>query len=230
MWGRNAAVIGIATLIAAVAFTGSPASATVPSPKKVTITSGPTVNTDNSVSLGYSINRWPRAIRSRICTVDTDNTHKLVSCGALTRPAANPTTAQVTLTGLADGTYTFTVTVRFKDGRRAAATSAPFTINTFTDPVGSCWDSTDPAADNFDLLYHGPINTLGNSTVYDSYAGTCSAALSGARTIVRAPDANAATEVCPSLDGHVAFGNLNALGYAAPADFWMCEVTLTALP
>ena len=127
MLGTNAAAIGIATLTALVTFTGAPAAATVPKPK-VTITSGPTVNADNNVSLGYSINRWPRAIRSRVCTVDTATTHAFVSCGPLTRPASNPTRVGVTLRGLADGTYTFTVKVRFKDGRLATAQTAPFTI------------------------------------------------------------------------------------------------------
>ncbi len=231
---RALAVSGaaLATAAAMLLIPTSPAAAAKP---QVTITSGPTVNADNSVSLGYSINRWPRAIRSRVCTVDTATTHAFVSCGALTKPAANPTRAQVTLTGLADGTYTFTVRVRFKDGRHAAATSAPFTIDTFTDPIGACWDDTLADSTNYsDVLYNGPINTLGNARITNSFDGTCALLAPLGATIVQAPpdDQGAADDLCASLGavGVLDDGTLNSLGYAAaPADFWPCSAS-TPIP
>ena len=105
----------------------SPAAAAAP---KVTITAGPTVNADDSVSLTYSINRQSKSIASRVCTVDTATSSTTVGCGSLPATKTNPTVANVTVSGLADGTYTFTVRFTLTGGGGGTTTSAPFTIET----------------------------------------------------------------------------------------------------
>ena len=77
----------LVTAAAMLLFSTSPAAAAKP---QVTITAGPTVNADDSVSLTYSINRWPRAIASRVCTVDTATSHTCVGCGALPQAPRQP--------------------------------------------------------------------------------------------------------------------------------------------
>jgi hypothetical protein len=55
-------------------------------------------------------------------------THTTVGCGTLPSQKVSPTNVAVTLTGLAAGTYTFTVRVTLTDGGKAGAASAAFTI------------------------------------------------------------------------------------------------------
>ena len=111
----------------AMALPASPAAAAAP---KVTITAGPTVNADNSVSLTYSINRQSKSIASRVCSVDSATSSIRVGCGSLPATKTNPTVVNVTVSGLADGTYTFRVRFTLTGGGGAARTSAPFTIET----------------------------------------------------------------------------------------------------
>ena len=89
-----------------------------------------------------------------------------------------------------------------------------------SDPIGSCWDNTGPAAD---LTYFGPINTLGNALTVASFDGTCTGDPFGPpRTIVRASDEAAAAALCTTL-GYTGARDLRDFGYvAAPADFWVC--------
>ena len=135
MLGRLAAVIGIGigTLLATVTFIGSPATAAAK--PQVTITSGPTVNADNSVALAYRINRPSKSIASRECTADTATTSTSVGCGSLPVAKKSPIIVNVTLPRLADGTYTFTAQVTLSNGGQAVTTSTPFTIQSGPAPV-----------------------------------------------------------------------------------------------
>ncbi len=121
-------LIGTAALV--VGPITAPANA---APLKVTITSGPTVTGDD-VSLSYTINRQQKAVASRTCTLDGASTSAAVTCGNLPTGKAKASVVDLTLSDLADGTYTFSVSATMTDGGRATATSAPFTVSTNSAP------------------------------------------------------------------------------------------------
>jgi len=177
MQGRRTAALGVAMIAVGclVAPASSPATASVPKPT-VTIVSGPTV-ADATVYMRYSINRPPQALRSRSCTVATAATRTYVGCGALPRTKASPTKVGVVLRDLADGTYTFTVRATFRDGRRAATTTRPFTI-----------ESGPPIADQSNPNDQDPSGTFAMDVLctaaYDTFGQTFTAGRTGRLTLI----------------------------------------------
>lgn len=86
--------------------------------------------------------------------------------------------------------------------------------------AGTCYGSTGPGTD---FTYEGPVNSLGNITVYDSTDDLCGGTALGAATVVKANDATGANQTCHELNP--AFGSAVRLvdfQYAVPTTVWSC--------
>ena len=127
IWQRTwLGFVGMALLLAGPAV--APADAAPPAITFVSPTppSGSTVTT-NAVSIAFRYNRTPARTRSVTCTLSGPT--------ASTKPCSAPAAAAggarsgVSYTGLADGAYTFRVTVRLNNGNTFRATRS-FTVDT----------------------------------------------------------------------------------------------------
>jgi hypothetical protein len=181
--------------------------------------------TDGNAGFTFTVNRLPILIKSLTCTLTPAPPGATTGCATPTRVGLKSKSSK-SYTGLPDGDYTFTVTARMKLGGSATATRT-FTVDTFTDPVGACFDDTDstvPDVGIFDIGYYGPINTRGHSDLFPSRDGTCTGVRGSSPTIVRAADGAGANALCQALTGSPGLrSHLRTAGYTtAPADFWEC--------
>ena len=176
MYRRSTAALGVAIVVVGGLVAPAVASAAASGPRpKVTIVSGPTV-AGTTASLTYSVNRPPKTIRSRSCTLETATTRTYVGCGALPRTTAPRTRVCVVLRNLADGTYTFTVRATFRDGGLAATRSRPFTIESGPIVDQSNPNDQDPAGTfAMDVLC---------TTAYDTFGQTFTAGRTGRLTSI----------------------------------------------
>ena len=84
----------------------------VPGPPTTVLVSVPQ-HFPGSVPITYTVNRGPKAIRSRTCTLDGAP----APCGVQTASTKNTTTFSATVTGFGSGSHTYSVTVRLTDGK-----------------------------------------------------------------------------------------------------------------
>ena len=176
--------------------------------------------TGSEVSIEYVVNRNGRSVTSQSCTLDDGSTSTAVDCGSLTSgPKTKPAAFAVSLTGLAEGSYTFSVAVTLGDGGRAAATSDPFTV----DP--RCYQGK---PDFIDGRLTGPLGEPNNWTYFlSSTDGTCTGDAEGMSVlpvigdaVVQAPDRQAALDQCGPLNTNVTAWN--EFYPEVPADWYVC--------
>ena len=83
--------------------------------------------TSNSVSLAFTYNKTPKATRTLVCSL-SGPTSSSGPCDAATAVAGDGSRSGKSYSGLANGEYTFTVSLTLTDGGTASATRH-FTIN-----------------------------------------------------------------------------------------------------
>ena len=88
--------------------------------------------------------------------------------------------------------------------------------------IGQCFDSA--TAFIRDLRLTGPVDTINNHQVFNSFNGTCSGAAAFTLTLVSAADATSAAAKCTALGvTGVSPEQLTLFGYPVPSDWWGCQ-------
>ncbi|WP_438854942.1 cadherin-like domain-containing protein [Agromyces sp. M3QZ16-3] len=155
-----------AAAVALVVFGGmigaAPASAAPGSSKPVVEFAEPVVAT-GSATVGYTINRAPKAIVSMSCALTApDGSIGPVGCGSQVGAAAKSTDFEATLADLARGEWTFSVELRLSDRGSASGLVAVVLVNEPPVAVGEGY-----ATDEDVVLTVAPSGVLANDTDAD---------------------------------------------------------------
>ena len=120
---RRIAAIALTLGLCIAAFATSPASAAA-NPKVTfvlpSVGAGETIHTSDA-TFTFTVNRQVKAIASLTCALSGPTAHA-GACDRATAVNRNTSRNGVSYSGLADGSYTFTVSLRLTDGGRASAT------------------------------------------------------------------------------------------------------------